>query len=87
MFDEKRQFHSQNVSSSLLINSGLEDYVVFSTEEYVNKIYQLSENLENLNCLKQNVREQFVKGPICNYQNFLNNFENLLLHTYKSHKW
>jgi predicted O-linked N-acetylglucosamine transferase (SPINDLY family) len=85
LFDNERQYHSHNVTSSLMINCGLEEYVVFSKKEYVNKIKELSENLDKLNCLKQNVREFFTKGPICNYKMFVNEFEDKLIDTYKNH--
>jgi predicted O-linked N-acetylglucosamine transferase (SPINDLY family) len=87
LFDSTRQYHSQNVTSSLMINSSLEEYVVYSKEEYINKVVELSQNLDKLNCLKQNVRDSFVKGPICNYSNFTSEFEDKLIDTYVHHKW
>ena len=87
LFDTERQYHSQNVTSSLMINSCLDEYVVFSKEEYVNKVKELSENLDKLNCLKQNVREYFVKGAVCNHKSFVSEFEDKLIDTYKNHKW
>lgn len=85
LFDDIRSYHSQNVTSSLMINVGMPEYVVYSKTEYINKIKQLSENLDNLNCLKQNTRENFLKGPICNYKQFVNEFEDKMIHTYKNH--
>ena len=85
LFDDSRQYHSQNVTSSLMINCGLEEYVVYSKDQYVNKIKELSQNLDNLNCLKVNTREAFLKGPICNYKQFVNELEDKLVDTYKNH--
>ena len=87
LFDNERLLHSQNVSSSLMINCGLEEYVTFTKEQYVNKVVELSQNLDKLNCLKQNVRDSFVKGPICDYKNFVSELEEKLIETYVSHKW
>ena len=61
------------------------EYVVYSKTEYINKIKELSENLDNLNCLKQNVRNNFLNGPICDYKGFVNEFEDKMIHTYKNH--
>ena len=87
LFDADRGYHSQNVSSSLMINSGLEEYVVFNKEEYVQKVIELSRNLDQLNDLKQNVRNKFIKSPICNYKEFVSEFEDKLVDTYINHKW
>ena len=85
LFDNIKFFHCSNVTSSLMINVGMSEYVVYSKTEYINKIKQLSENLDNLNCLKQNTRENFLKGPICNYKQFVNEFEDKMIDTYKNH--
>jgi predicted O-linked N-acetylglucosamine transferase (SPINDLY family) len=85
LFDTDRQIHCSNVTSSLMINCGLPEYVVYSKTEYINKIKELSENLDNLNCLKQNTREAFLKGPICDYKGFVNEFEDKMISTYKNH--
>lgn len=85
LFDTERQRHSQNVTSSLMINVGMPEYVVYSKTEYINKIKELSENLDNLNCLKQNVRNNFLNGPICDYKGFVNEFEDKMISTYKNH--
>lgn len=87
IFDSERQLHSQNVTSSLMINSDLPEYVCLSEEEYINRIVYLSGHLEELATLKTTVRNQFVNGPICNYPEYVGNFEDLLLNTYKQHPW
>jgi predicted O-linked N-acetylglucosamine transferase (SPINDLY family) len=87
LFDTKRQYHSQNVTSSLMINCGLEEYVVYSKEEYVSKIKELSGNLDKLKTLKADTRKAFSESPICNYREFVNEFETKLIDTYKNHKW
>jgi protein O-GlcNAc transferase len=86
MFDGVRQYHSQNVTSSLMINSDLPEYVCLSEEEYIQKVEYFSTHLEELKDLKKTVREKFVKG-ICDYPTFVNELEDKLLHVYKNHKW
>ena len=85
LFDSENILHAQNVSSSLMINSELSEYVVFSKDEYVDKVKELSENLDKLNCLKQNVRENFIKGSVCNHKAFVLELEDKLIDTYKNH--
>ena len=87
LFDSERQYHAQNVSSSFMINSDLPEYVCLSEEEYINKVEYFSTHLEELKDLKKTVRNKFVNGPICNYPEFVNDFEDLLLNTYRDHLW
>lgn len=85
LFDSTNQFHSQNVTSSLMINSGLSEYVAFSEEDLINKVEYFSTHLDELKNLKVNTRNKFVNGHVCNYSEFVNDFENMLLTTYKNH--
>lgn len=85
LFDEQNQLHSQNVSSSLMINTGLEEYVTYSKDEYVDKIYEISNNLQKINCLKQNTRDAFLNGPLSQHQQFTLEFEDKLTSMYKNH--
>ena len=87
LFDNKRHYHSQNVTSSLMKNSGMEEYITYTENEYVEKAIQFSRNLEKLRNLKNTVRNNFVHGPICNYKQFTNEFEDKLINIYKNHKW
>lgn len=87
LFDSQKQYHCQNVSSSLMINSDLKEYVTFSEEEYIEKIQYFSTHLDELKDLKKSVRNKFVNGPICNYKQYVNDFEDLLLNSYKNHVW
>lgn len=87
IFDNVRHYHSQNVTSSLLKNSGLDEYVAYSNEEYITKAVDFANNIHLLKNLKQRVRNNFVNGPICNYSEFVNEFEDKLVNIYKNHKW
>ena len=87
LFDNVRHYHSQNVTTSLMKNCGLDDYVTYSQEEYIQKAVWFANNLNNLDGLKQRVRNAFVKGPICDYNGFTDEFENTLFDLYKKHKW
>jgi predicted O-linked N-acetylglucosamine transferase (SPINDLY family) len=87
LFDNVRHYHSQNVTTSLMKNCGLDDYVTYSQEEYIQKAVWFANNLNSLDGLKQRVRNAFVKGPICDYNGFTDEFENTLFDLYKKHKW
>lgn len=87
IFDNVRHYHSQNVTSSLMKNCGLDEYVTMSQEEYINKAVYFSKNLNKLHNLKADVRHHFISSPICNYTEFVNEFEEKLYTTYKKHKW
>jgi predicted O-linked N-acetylglucosamine transferase (SPINDLY family) len=87
LFDNVRHYHSQNVTTSLMKNSGLEGYVTYSEDEYVEKAVLLAQNMSQLDNLKHNVRDKFVNGHVCNYKEFVNDFENMMLNTYKNHSW
>lgn len=87
LFDNERQYHSQNVTTSLMINTGLEEFVVYSEDEYVDKIEYYSKNLEMLKDLKVHTRTKFLNSSICDYINFTKDFEKLMLNTYNNHNW
>lgn len=87
IFDNVRHYHSQNVTTSLMKNCGLDEYVTTSQEEYINKAVYFSKNLDKLHNLKADVRKAFVNSPICNYNEFVNEFEEKLYTIYKKHKW
>jgi len=87
LFDNVRHYHSQNVTSSLMKNCGLHEYVTNSQQQYIDRAVYFANNLGILKDLKQSVRNAFVNGPICDYKGFTEEFENKLIETYKSHKW
>jgi predicted O-linked N-acetylglucosamine transferase (SPINDLY family) len=87
IFDNVRNYHSQNVTSSLMKNCGLDEFVTYSQEEYIKKAKYFSDNTLKLHNLKEEVREKFVKGPICDYKGFTSEFEDKIVSIYKNHKW
>ena len=87
LFDNIRHYHSQNVTTSLMRNCGLDEYVTESQEEYIERAVWIANHPEELVGLKLKVRDAFVNGPICDYKSFTDEFENKLINTYKAHKW
>ena len=86
LFDNEKHFHCQNVTSSLLINSDLKEYVCYSKEEYLNKAIELSKKdfgfFENL---KKNTREKFVNnGHAYRNSEFYSEFQEKMIDIYSS---
>lgn len=87
LFDNVRYYHSQNVTTSLLKNSNLSEFVAYSEKEYIDKAIMFANSINTSVNLKEHVRKCFVNGYVCNYKQFVDDFENKLLDTYKNHKW
>ena len=89
LYDNIRGYHSQNVTASLLINSDLDNFVAYSQEEYIQKCIDYSEMVdsETFINLKENVRDKFINGNVCNSIEFAKEFGNKMLTLYKNHEW
>lgn len=87
LFDNVRYYHSQNVTTSLSKNSNLPEYVAYSQEEYIQKAVDLASSVANLGDLKKHVRKSFIQGSVCNYTEFIDDFENNIICAYKTHHW
>jgi hypothetical protein len=77
--------HSHNVTSSILINSNLSEYV-FKNYNDIIKFIEISFLKNNLywKLLKQNTRERFLNGKVCDNKLFINNFVDILHKIYKN---
>lgn len=71
--DTVRQYHSQNVTTSLLKNSKLESFIADSDDSYVQKCKYFANKIQHLGNLKQRVRYSFITGPVCNVK-FVDSF-------------
>lgn len=70
--------HASNVTSSLLHNSQLSEFVCETVDDYVNKAKNLAEG--NLAVpSKEEVRDSFMSGPVYNKKLFIKNFQNMML--------
>jgi predicted O-linked N-acetylglucosamine transferase (SPINDLY family) len=72
-----KDYHAHNVTSSLLINSGLAELVAYNEEEYIQKVIQLSTSLEILNEYKRNIHTLFMK--LMDKKEFMKSYEDLLI--------
>ena len=73
-----KDYHAHNVTSSILINSNLSEFVAYSEEEYVNITKGLIENPEKINNYKNSrVRDQFLK--LMKPSEFMKSYEKILI--------
>ena len=85
MLSVKGFHHAQNVSVSVLSNSDQKEYVLSSEDSYVSKALELSARVPfDIKC---EIRSKFLLGNVCNYKNFIENFEDVIYKIYKTHKW
>jgi predicted O-linked N-acetylglucosamine transferase (SPINDLY family) len=83
MYDSEYYFHAQNVSCSILKNSGMDEYIVNNESELVNKIQAFFEKDDDYwNTLKSNTRSKFMNGSVCNKKQYMQNIEELLSDLY-----
>jgi predicted O-linked N-acetylglucosamine transferase (SPINDLY family) len=77
-----KDYHSHNVSSSLLINSGLSELVTFSKNDYINKVIELSNNYEKIVKYKTTISGLF--SAMMEPTTFMENFEKLITETFSN---
>ena len=86
LFDNKKYFHSQNVTHSLLENSGITGFTAMSERDYVNMAADFAlRDKEFFKDLKHRTRDQFCSGRVFQKEEFTKNFENTLTELYVNH--
>ena len=86
LYDTKYYFHAQNVSVSILKNSGLDFYVCNKTEEIIDKIQNLLDKpIEFWKTQKEDTRDKFLNGLVCNKEIYMKNIQNLFKNLYNKH--
>lgn len=76
--DRKNKTIHQNVSASLLINSGMADLVVEDLDGYKRAIDALMKRIEVDPQCKQHVQRQFLDGGVCNADQYMEDFQGLI---------
>jgi len=74
--------HAHNVSSSLLINSGLFELVAYSPTEYIDIVVDFVKRPEKLNFYKSTIRNKFLK--LMEPKAFMKNYEDVLTKMYNN---
>jgi predicted O-linked N-acetylglucosamine transferase (SPINDLY family) len=77
-----KDYHAHNVSSSLLINAGLDELVCDDTNQYINLVKYLTINPVKIDEYKKTVGEKFKKSM--NVREFMVSYENILKDLYKN---
>lgn len=86
LFDSNKHYHSQNVTHSLLVNSGIVDFTAMSETEYVNMAVDFaSRGSDFFTGLKHHIRDKFCNGKVFQKEEFTKNFENSLTELYTNH--
>ncbi len=75
--------HVQSVSSSLLINSGFPELVAYSEEEYIQKVIDLTNDVDRIKMYKENIHLKFKE--LMNPQLFVKEYEDILIDLYHKH--
>ena len=89
--DTVRNYHSQNVTSSLMFNSNLPDYITTSQAEYISKAQELASKFSRMdtsqcNEFKKDIRQSFINGKVYHTnKDFVRDFEDLLVSVYSNH--
>lgn len=74
--------HAHNVSSSILINSGLSELVAYTQDEYIDIVTDLVQKPDKLNFYKQNIRTYFRKSM--EPKLFMKKYEDVLTKIYNN---
>lgn len=86
IMDTTHYYHPQNVSCSILKNSDLDFYICQNTEEIITKIKILQDKpLEFWKTNKQNVKDKFLNGKVCDKKEYMKNIEKLFIDLFNKH--
>jgi predicted O-linked N-acetylglucosamine transferase (SPINDLY family) len=87
LYDKIFHFHPQNVTVSILKNSGLDFYVCDNNKEIIDKIKILEEKpIEFWKTLKEDTRKQFLNGKVCDKSEYLQNIQALFIDLFNKHR-
>jgi len=78
-YDSSRFMHAQNISSSILNNSNLDQYICNNDDEVINKINDCYTQTTDWTKLKHDTRESFLQGKVCDIPNYTKNMQELLV--------
>jgi predicted O-linked N-acetylglucosamine transferase (SPINDLY family) len=76
-----KDYHSHNVTASLLIHSGFPDLVAYSDDEYISIVKKLSENPAKVDEYKTNIKKGF--DNLMEPKQFMESYENMLQDVYQ----
>jgi predicted O-linked N-acetylglucosamine transferase (SPINDLY family) len=77
-----KDYHVPNVTASVLINSGFPELVSYNHEEYIQKVLDLSSNMDRIHNYKKTIHTKFME--LMNSERFMKDYEKTLKNLYKS---
>lgn len=84
--DNDRKYHVSNVTSSLLINSGMGEFIANDIQEYKTLAKKYANAPPELFYnFKQIYQQKFLKGHVYQKTQFINDFQDTLIDIYKNH--
>lgn len=78
-----KDYHSHNVSSSLLKNAGLDELISYSNNDYISLVKTLVSNPSQIDEYKQTIHKKFTDSM--NSIEFMQSYENILKELYTKH--
>jgi predicted O-linked N-acetylglucosamine transferase (SPINDLY family) len=83
LYDDVQYYHPHNVTTSILKNSDLDNFVFKNENELFTKIQTLiDQSPEYWMHLKKNTRDSFLNGKVCNKELYMKNMDQLLYDTF-----
>jgi predicted O-linked N-acetylglucosamine transferase (SPINDLY family) len=76
-----KNYHSHNVSSSILKNCGHEELITYNVEDYIKKVIELSSDYEKINMYKRTLGKDFAN--LMNAKEFIKEYEKIMINVYK----
>jgi predicted O-linked N-acetylglucosamine transferase (SPINDLY family) len=77
-----KDYHVHNVTASVLINSGFPELVSYNNEEYIQKVLDLSSDIDRIHNYKRNIHTKFME--LMNASKFMKDYEKIMKNLYKS---
>ena len=63
---------------SINLNLGMDEFIAFNEDHYLEKAIQLQKDLNKLNLLRKSLRERILTSPLFDSDSFTNEFSSIL---------
>jgi predicted O-linked N-acetylglucosamine transferase (SPINDLY family) len=84
LYDSEFYFHAQNVTCSILKASDLEHYIFNNNQELFDKLKTINNETDDFwYNLKNNTKNKFLSGKVCNQKEYIKNIQNLFKQTFE----
>lgn len=84
LYDSEFFFHAQNVTCSILKASDLQEYIFYNKQELFDRIKSINNEKDDFwYNLKNNTKNKFLSGKVCDQKEYIKNLSNLFKHTFK----